>query len=102
MVPSETFSRDSVLSDSQAKAMRELSTASEARSANVSQKTPLRLIYRYATKKHPSQNSGVLTGNSLSSQAVSSQVLSTCECLTTVFGMGTGGTTQLSSPDLFC
>ena len=42
----------------------------------------------------------ITTGNDLSSQAVSNQVLSTCECLTTVFGMGTGGTIQLSSPDL--
>ena len=42
----------------------------------------------------------VLTGNALSSQSVSRQVLSAYECLTTVFGMGTGGTTQLSSPDI--
>ena len=34
-----------------------------------------------------------VTGNFLSSQAVSSQVLSAFMCLTTVFGMGTGGTT---------
>ena len=34
-----------------------------------------------------------LTGNFLSSQAVSSQVLSAFMCLTTVFGMGTGGAT---------
>ena len=34
-----------------------------------------------------------LTGNSLSSQSVSRQVLSAYMCLTTVFGMGTGGTT---------
>ena len=40
------------------------------------------------------------TGNALSSQSVSRQVLSAYECLTTVFGMGTGGTTQLSSPDI--
>ena len=40
------------------------------------------------------------TGNFLSSQSVSRQVLSASECLTTVFGMGTGGTTQLSSPDI--
>jgi len=33
-----------------------------------------------------------LTSNYLSSQAVSSQVLSTYKGLTTVFGMGTGGT----------
>ena len=43
---------------------------------------------------------GTLTGNALSSQSVSRQVLSAYECLTTVFGMGTGGTTQLSSPDI--
>ena len=41
-----------------------------------------------------------LTGNALSSQSVSRQVLSAYECLTTVFGMGTGGTTQLSSLDI--
>ena len=40
-----------------------------------------------------SQGLFLLTGNFLSSQAVSSQVLSTSMCLTTVFGMGTGGTT---------
>ena len=33
-----------------------------------------------------------LTGNFLSSQHVSMQVLSASKCLTTVFGMGTGGT----------
>ena len=42
----------------------------------------------------------MITGNALSSQSVSRQVLSAYECLTTVFGMGTGGTTQLSSPDI--
>ena len=41
-----------------------------------------------------------LTGSFLSSQDVSIQVLSAFECLTTVFGMGTGGSTQLSSPDM--
>ena len=39
------------------------------------------------------------TSSFLSSQVVSNQVLSTYECLTTVFGMGTGGTTQLSPLD---
>jgi hypothetical protein len=39
------------------------------------------------------------TGNYLSSQAVSSQVLSAYRGLTAVFGMGTGGTPQLSPPD---
>ena len=38
-------------------------------------------------------NTWPLTGNSLISQAVSSQVPSAFMCLTTVFGMGTGGTT---------
>ena len=40
------------------------------------------------------------TSNYLSSQAVSNQVLSTYVSLTTVFGMGTGGTPQLSSLDM--
>ena len=39
------------------------------------------------------------TGSYLSSQAASSQVLSTYGGLTTVFGMGTGGSPQLSPPD---
>ena len=43
----------------------------------------------------------LLTGNFLSSQGVSTQVLSASECLTTVFGMGTGGTIQASSPDIW-
>ena len=38
-------------------------------------------------------------GNFLSSPAASSQVLSTFRGLTTVFGMGTGGSPQLSPPD---
>ena len=38
-------------------------------------------------------------GDSLSSQAVSSQVLSAYVSLTAVFGMGTGGTSQPSSPN---
>ena len=41
-----------------------------------------------------------LTSNYLSSQAVSSQVLSAYVGLTTVFGMGTGGAPQLSPLDL--
>ena len=43
----------------------------------------------------------VRTSSFLSSQVVSNQVLSTYECLTTVFGMGTGGSTQLSPLDFF-
>ena len=40
-----------------------------------------------------------LTSDYLSSRNVSIQVLSAFEGLTTVFGMGTGGTPQLSSLD---
>ena len=40
-----------------------------------------------------------MTGNNLSSRAASSLVLSTRESLTAVFGMGTGGSSQPSSPD---
>ena len=43
----------------------------------------------------------IRTSSFLSSQVVSNQVLSTYECLTTVFGMGTGGSTQLSPLDFF-
>ena len=42
-----------------------------------------------------------MTGNNLSSQAASSPVLSTRGSLTAVFGMGTGGASQPSSPDLW-
>ena len=54
-------------------------------------------------KIHHTEWYGVfLTGNYLSSQAASSQVLSTYGGLTTVFGMGTGGSPQLSPPDDDC
>ena len=43
--------------------------------------------------------SAFLTGDYLSSQAVSSQVLSAYVSLTAVFGMRTGGSPQLSPPD---
>ena len=43
----------------------------------------------------------IRTGNFLSSQPVTRQVLSASGCLTTVFGMGTGGTIQASSPDIY-
>ena len=55
---------------------------------------------KYIYEKSTPQGALGLTGNALSSQSVSRQVLSAYECLTTVFGMGTGGTTQLSSPDI--
>ena len=53
------------------------------------------------TKSPRTQCTGAssLTGNNLSSQAASSPVLSTRESLTAVFGMGTGGASQPSSPD---
>ena len=41
---------------------------------------------------------GTFTGKYLIFQGVATQVPSACECLTAVFGMGTGGTTQPSSP----
>ena len=55
---------------------------------------------KFIYEKSTPQGAYHLTGNALSSQSVSRQVLSAYECLTTVFGMGTGGTTQLSSPDI--
>ncbi len=55
----------------------------------------------FIIRKSTPQGASHLTGNALSSQSVSRQVLSAYECLTTVFGMGTGGTTQLSSPDIY-
>ena len=41
------------------------------------------------------------SGNYLLSQAVTRQVSSTLRSLTSVFGMGTGGSSLLSSPDFF-
>ena len=41
-----------------------------------------------------------MSGNYLLSRAVSSEVPLASERLTTVFGMGTGGTVQASSPHL--
>ena len=41
------------------------------------------------------------SGNSLLSRAVSHQVSSTLKTLTSVFGMGTGVSSSLSSPDFF-
>ena len=42
------------------------------------------------------------SGDDLPSRAVSSQVLSACGGLTSVFGMGTGGSLQLLSPEIVC
>ena len=53
-------------------------------------------------KKHRTYRTVLfLTSDYLSSRNVSIQVLSAFEGLTTVFGMGTGGTPQLSSLDSF-
>ena len=52
------------------------------------------LVIRWLTvkeKRHATWHVFFLTGSYLSSQAASSQVLSTYKGLTTVFGMGTGG-----------
>ena len=54
----------------------------------------------YKTKRTLSRVS-YSTSNLLLSQVVSNQVPSACECLTTVFGMGTGGTIQVSSLDFY-
>ena len=61
----------------------------------------LKSIKSSIIQKAPAREYGgfVVTGNNLSSQAASSPVLSTRESLTAVFGMGTGGTSQPSSPD---
>ena len=42
------------------------------------------------------------SGDDLSYRAVASQVLSAREVLTSVFGMGTGGTPQPLSPEILC
>ena len=61
---------------------------------------PVRIeSYQYKKRNHTEWYGFFLTGNFLSSQAASSQVLSTYGGLTTVFGMGTGGSPQLSPPD---
>ncbi len=57
------------------------------------------LSYRGSNITPPAMQREILTGNYLCSQAVSSQVLSAYVDFTTVFGMGTGVTPQLSSPD---
>ena len=55
--------------------------------------------------RHSREYRSLESGDFLSSRAVSSQVLSAFGVLTSVFGMGTGGTLQLSSPEIvfsFC
>ena len=59
-----------------------------------SQAFGLFVVYLFVKKQYPHLlGVGIvfLTGSYLSSQAASSQVLSTYKGLTTVFGMGTGG-----------
>ena len=55
------------------------------------------------TNKKTTQKSGSLFGcsNNLSSRTVASQVLSALVSLTTVFGMRTGGTSPLTSPQWY-
>ena len=54
---------------------------------------------RFLNKKNRKQQQGHLRhkvdGNDLFSRAVSSQISSTCESLTVVFGMGTSGSSRL-------
>ena len=65
-------------------------------------KSELGWIRPFIRKKHlPSSGKCfLLTGNFLLSQGVSTQVSSASECLTAVFGMGTGGSIQATSPDI--
>ena len=62
---------------------------------------PIKKSKNKSYKKPPHMLYGgfAVTGNNLSSQSASSPVLSTRESLTAVFGMGTGGSSQPSSPD---
>ena len=54
-----------------------------------------------ASDRGPFVSKNKITGNVLSSRAASHQVLSPQKSLTTVFGMGTGVTSTLLSPDIF-
>ena len=60
-------------------------------------------IISIAKEKHPSFDGCLLFGcsNNLSSRTVASQVLSALVSLTTVFGMRTGGTSPLTSPQWY-
>ena len=44
----------------------------------------------------------IFSGNVLGFQEGNLQVFSALKCLTSVFGMGTGVSTSLSSPEMFC
>ena len=50
----------------------------------------------------PKPKALIESGDDLSYRAVASQVLSAREVLTSVFGMGTGGTPQPLSPENLC
>ena len=68
------------------------------------------LITQYCTKLVGRENKKEVSnrlllfssGNVLLSRAVTRQVSKTLKSLTTVFGMGTGGTSLLSSPNIVC
>ena len=53
------------------------------------------------SKRTSTSCTGSLTGNVLLSQAVARQVSSALQSLTSVFGMGTGVSSVLLSPDFF-
>ena len=109
MYPKKTLSAASLLSECERKRCRSLEARGCAKSESefsmgtaatcpfiMSEQSP-------RTSKHEKRGylavtSLALTGNFLSSQAVSSQVLSAFMCLTTVFGMGTGGTSPSLPP----
>ena len=53
-----------------------------------------------AKKKHLKRDASLDSGSDLSSRTVSSQVLSALKGLTSVFGMGTGGTPSSLPPEI--
>ena len=66
-----------------------------AKRAAIMRLSSLKYLCKKALKK------GIRSGSYLLSRAVSSQVSSALQSLTTVFGMGTGVASVLSPPDLF-
>ena len=87
---------------------------SRARSAHITFSSPAHLVvlYEMATnygltssdekKRHSFECLSLDSGSCLSSRAVSSQVLSARQSLTSVFGMGTGGPSASISPTFCC
>ena len=59
-------------------------------------------VHKKACWRNEGFSNTMESGDDLPSRAVSSQVLSACGGLTSVFGMGTGGSLQLLSPEIVC